>query len=101
LHLYAYAQNTTEWVDPLELAKHSPTSAYCQQEKIKIENIEKDLDKHWKELAPDEQDLPEHIGPGEDFRETRRSHRTIINSLDILLRAREKEHDDERREKCN
>ncbi|MFJ4143422.1 RHS repeat-associated core domain-containing protein [Pseudomonas sp. NPDC089734] len=95
INLHQYAPNPTEWVDPLGLAKHSPDSAYCRDLQRKMGNIRLDLDKRWSELNSDDQGLPEYIGPGEQFYQTRRGHRTIINKLDRNLRDVERQYDEE------
>ncbi|WP_230851040.1 hypothetical protein, partial [Ralstonia solanacearum] len=96
INLYSYVNgNPTGFVDPLGLAKQDPNSAYCRNLRQKIDNVRKDLDKRWEELAADGQGLPEYIGPGERFYQTRRGHRTIIKKADRNLRGLESQYDDE------
>lgn len=58
-------------------------------------NIRSSLDKRWQELEADAKNLPQYIGPGESFHQTRRGHQTLINQEDRNLRNLEDQYDDE------
>jgi len=88
--IYAGA-NPLLFADPMGL-KHKANSAYCKDLRRKIDNLKKDLDKRWTELADDPLGLPERLGPGEKLSETKRGHRTLINTRDRNLRDVEKKY---------
>ena len=75
--------------------KQDPKSNYCVNLAKKIANVKASLDKRWQELKADDGGLPEYIGPGESFYQTRRGHRTIINIEDQNIRRLEQQYDDE------
>ena len=87
--------NPLTYTDSLGLARHDPNSFFCRNLAKKIQDLKNGLDKRWRELIADDEALPEYIGPGEDFYQTRRGHRTIINRETEFLRRNQEKYDRE------
>jgi RHS repeat-associated protein len=92
---YVYAgANPLTFTDPMGL-KHKASSAHCKALQKKIDNLMKNLDDRWADLA--EGGLPERLAnpKNEPLSATMRGHRTLINDRDSVLRKWEKRYSDE------
>jgi hypothetical protein len=80
-------------VAPPDFNQPDPGSQECRDLWQKMENIRKDISKREQEVARNQMNLPERIGPGERLRDTIRGHRKIIRKQERNLRELEKKYE--------